>query len=154
MRPKPEDWKAKLKELGIRRARAPRSKRKPDRRKLETGAEGEELAARHLVEGGCSILDRNVRYPGGELDLVAEDGSDLVFVEVRTRRTGACGGALESVTATKRARVIRAARLWLARHPRAAVRPVRFDVVAVDGEPPAVTWLRGAFDGEGRAGRG
>ena len=154
MRPEPEDWKAKLKALGIRRLRAPRARREPDRRKLETGAGGEELAARHLVEQGCSILERNVRYPGGELDLVAEDGNDLVFVEVRTRRTGACGGALESVTARKRGRVVRAAKIWLVRHPRTAGRSVRFDVVAVDGDPPAVTWLRGAYDGEGRAGRG
>ncbi len=146
MTSEPEDWKAKLKALGIRRTRNARPPLEPDRRRLETGAGGEELAARHLVEGGCSILDRNVRYPGGELDLVVEDGSDLVFVEVRTRRTGACGGALESVTKTKRARVIRAARLWLVRHPRAAGRPVRFDVVAVDGEPPALEWIRGAFD--------
>lgn len=151
MRPEPEDWKAKLKALGIRRSRVPRVKREPDRRKLETGAGGEELAARHLVEAGCRILDRNVRYPGGELDLVAEDGNDLVFVEVRTRKTPSAGSALESVTAGKRARVVRAARLWLVKHPRLAARPVRFDVVAVEGNPPAVTWLRGAFDGEGRA---
>lgn len=142
----PEDWKARLKALGIRRTRKARAPRDPDRRKLETGFGGEELAARHLVEAGCSILDRNVRYPGGELDLVAEDGNDLVFVEVRTRRTGACGGALESVTAAKRARVVRAARIWLVKHPRLAARPVRFDVVAVEGEPPAVEWIRGAFD--------
>jgi putative endonuclease len=149
--PKPEDWKAKLKALGIRRPRVPRAKREPDRRRLETGAGGEELAARHLVEAGCSILDRNVRYPGGELDLVAEDGSDVVFVEVRTRRTPYAGSALESVTAGKRVRVVRAARIWLVKHPRVAARPVRFDVVAVEGNPPAVTWLRGAFDGKGRA---
>ena len=141
-----EDWKAKLRALGIRRPRLPRVKREPDRRKVETGAGGETLAVRHLVASGCSILDRNVRYPGGELDVVAKDGNDLVFVEVRTRRTGACGDALESVTATKRRRVVRAATIWLARHPRAAGAPVRFDVVAVDGEPPVVTWLRGAFD--------
>ncbi len=147
----PEEWKAKLRALGIRRPRLPRARREPDRRKLETGAGGEELAARHLAEGGCSILDRNVRYPGGELDLVAEEGSDVVFVEVRTRRTDSCGGALESVTARKRGRVVRAAEIWLARHPRMKARPVRFDVVAVEGNPPAVTWLRGAFDGKGRA---
>ncbi|MFI5181071.1 MAG: YraN family protein [Thermoanaerobaculia bacterium] len=141
-----EDWKAKLKALGIRRTRRTREAREPDRRKLETGAGGEELAARHLAGSGCSILDRNVRYRGGELDLVAEEREFLVFVEVRTRRTGASGSALESVTARKRARVVRAARLWLARHPREAGRPVRFDVVAVDGEPPTVEWVRGAFD--------
>jgi putative endonuclease len=146
MRPGPEDWKAKLKSLGIRRSRVSGVRRRPDRRKVETGAGGEELAARLLAGGGCSILDRNVRYRGGELDIVADDGDVIVFVEVRTRRTGACGGALESVTATKRARVVRAAKIWLVKHPRHSARCVRFDVVAVDGEAPVVEWIRGAFD--------
>lgn len=147
----PEDWKAKLKALGIRRKPRARAAREPDRRKLKTGAEGEELAARHLGDRGCKILDRNVRFRGGELDLVAEEGESLVFVEVRTRRTGAPGSALESVTKRKQARVVRAAKLWLSRHPREAGRPVRFDVVAVDGDPPCITWIRGAFDVEGPA---
>ncbi len=150
----PEDWKARLKALGIRRPRRVRPPREPDRRRLDTGSAGEELAARHLALRGCEILDRNVRCRGGELDLVALDGESLVFVEVRTRRNRAAGSALESVTPRKQSRVVRAARLWLARHPREAGRPVRFDVVAVEGEPPEVTWLRAAFDARGTGGRG
>jgi putative endonuclease len=141
-----EDWKKRLKGLGISRRRRAAPAAAPDRRRVETGRAGEEIAARHLEERGLAILERNVRFPDGELDLVAEEAGVLVFVEVRRRTGGGAGSAAESVTARKRARVVRAARRWLARRPRQAARPVRFDVVAVEGEPPAVTWIRGAFD--------
>lgn len=140
------DWKRKLKALGIRRTRGAGPKRAVDPRKRDTGRSGEELAARYLAEQGLALLDRNVRFRDGELDLVAEDGPVLVFVEVRRRTSGRKGTAAESVTARKRARIVRAARRWLTRHPREAVRSLRFDVVAVEGDPPEVQWIRGAFD--------
>jgi len=140
------EWKKRLKALGISRRRGGGPKRTPDRRKLETGRSGEELAASHLAERGLAILDRNVRFRDGEIDLVAEDGPVLVFVEVRRRTDAGHGTAAESITARKRARVIRAARRWLSRRPRSAGRDVRFDVVTVDGDPPVVAWIRGAFD--------
>jgi putative endonuclease len=140
------DWKGRLKALGIARRRGAASHRRSDTRRVETGRAGEEIAAAHLEARGLTILDRNVRFGDGEIDLVAEEGQVLVFVEVRRRRTGSAGAAAESVTARKRARVVRAARRWLARRPRRAAMEVRFDVVALDGEPPAVGWIRGAFD--------
>jgi len=139
-------WKGRLKALGISRRREGRATRVPDRGKLETGRGGEEIAALFLAKKGLAVLDRNVRFRNAELDLVAEEGETLVFVEVRRRRSGEPGLAAASVTARKRSRVVRAARLWLSRHPREAARPVRFDVVAVEGEPPSVEWIRGAFD--------
>ena len=142
----PEDWKKRLKALGISRRRGAGPKRAPDRRKLDTGQAGEEIAARFLAERGVTLLERTVRFRDGEIDLVAEDGPVLVFVEVRRRRTGDAGAAAESVTARKRARVVRAARRWMARRPVPAGREVRFDVVAVEGEPPRIDWIRGAFD--------
>ncbi len=141
-----EDWKRRLKALGIvRRRKAPVAGRR-DPRRLETGRGGEEIAAGHLAARGVSILARNVRYRDGEIDLVAEEGPVLLFVEVRRRTGAALGTAAESVTGRKRARIVRAAHRWLSRRPRAAARPVRFDVVAVDGDPPSVTWIRGAFE--------
>jgi putative endonuclease len=140
------DWKKKLKALGIARRRGGGPPPRRDTRRVETGRGGEEIAASHLTERGLTILDRNVRFGDGEIDLVAEEGPVLVFVEVRRRRTGNAGTAAESVTARKRARVVRAARRWLSRHPRDSRRPLRFDVVALDGEPPVVEWLRQAFD--------
>ena len=107
------------------------------------GAEYEALAARHLEAQGLRIVDRNVCFRGGELDLVADDGGTVVFVEVRFRRSAAFGDASESVALRKQQRLVRAAELYLARHPERAQRPCRFDLVAIDGE--RLEWLRDAF---------
>ena len=144
-----DDWKRKLKALGLGRRRhspgtAPAGPR--DLRRVEAGRAGEDAAAALLSEGGLHVLARNVRYRNGELDLVAEDGSVLVFVEVRRRRSGERGTAAESVTASKRARVVRAARRWLVENPRFASREIRFDVVALQDQPVSLEWIRGAFD--------
>jgi len=122
----------------------------PDLRKMESGRGGEALASSHLEENLLSILARNVRYPNGELDIVADDLGTTVFVEVKRRRDAALGAPAEAVTRTKRLRVVRAARRWLAAHPSRA-RSVRFDVVAVLGDPPAVTWIKDAFGADGGA---
>jgi putative endonuclease len=106
------------------------------------GERGEEAAARYLEEHGLRIVARNFRTRMGEIDLVAQDGDVLVFVEVRLREDARFGGAAASVGPAKQRRLAAAARLYLARlgrEPRC-----RFDVVAVErGEPQ---WLRGAFD--------
>ena len=111
------------------------------------GAEYEALAARHLEAQGLRVLERNVSFRGGELDLVAEHGSTLVFVEVRYRGNASFGDASESVEIRKQRRLVRAAELYLARHPERARRPCRFDVVAFDGE--RLEWLRDAFRADG-----
>ena len=76
-----------------------------------TGAAAEDLAARLLKRRGYSILARNVKSKVGEIDIVADDGGVLCFVEVRARRDGT---AAESVGATKRRRLMRAAEQYLA----------------------------------------
>ncbi|WP_062377215.1 YraN family protein [Demequina pelophila] len=94
------------------------------------GRFGEEYAARRLVEQGWTLLDRNWRCEHGEIDLVGLDGGALVVVEVKTRRSEACGGALEAVTPAKVARLRRLAGAWLEAQPR-AFPSVRIDVAAV-----------------------
>jgi putative endonuclease len=148
--PEGEDWKKRLKSLGIVRKKSPRRTKEEraigkDLRKVEGGRIGEDIACSLFEENSLRILDRNVRYPGGEIDIVALDGETTVFVEVKRRRDGALGTPAEAVTRTKRARVVRAARRWLAAHP-ARAGSVRFDVVAIRDDSPAVEWLRGAFD--------
>jgi putative endonuclease len=179
-----EDWKKRLKSLGIVRKKRKRGEKKEDSlgredgeggagasgshrgdtaaagplsfeeipggslrtlQKVRTGKEGEDMACALLAENSLLVLDRNVRYPDGEIDIVALDGATTVFVEVKRRRDGALGTPAEAVTRTKRARVVRAARRWLAAHP-ARAGSVRFDVVAIQDDSPAVEWLRGAFD--------
>ena len=81
---------------------------------LEIGRAAEAAAARHLERAGYRILGRNFRARVGEIDLVAMDGPALAIVEVRYRASDRCGGGAASITAAKRRRIVRAARVLLA----------------------------------------
>jgi len=105
---------------------------KDGRRRL--GAFGERLAAAHLAAKGYRILARNHRCREGEIDIVAQDGETLVFVEVRTRRGDALGGPAESVTARKEARLVAAATAYVQALPQLPAGQ-RIDVVAVQLSP-------------------
>ena len=107
------------------------------------GMRAEELCAELLRKAGLRILARNWRCRLGEIDLVAEEGATLVFAEVRLRRGGAFGGAAESITSAKRARLLAAARLYLAGR---AGTDCRFDVLLLDQLAPArIRWICNAF---------
>lgn len=109
------------------------------------GQGGEQLARELLVRRGLVILDANWRCRIGELDLVALDGDDLVFVEVKTRRSTAFGHPAEAVTARKLARLRQLAGAWIAEHEVRAA-GLRIDVVAIldaPGQPVRVEHLRG-----------
>jgi putative endonuclease len=107
------------------------------------GAAAEELAAQYLAERGLRLIGRNFRVRGGEIDLICRDGATVVFVEVRLRRRSDYGGAAASITAAKQAKIVMAARHWLARHGNAVC---RFDCVLLDGEH--IEWLRDAFSAD------
>lgn len=98
--------------------------------KRALGAYGESLAARHLVDQGMVLLDRNWRCPAGEIDLVLRDGGVLVVCEVKTRSSLACGTPHEAVTAAKVARMQELARRWQEDHDVEAP-DVRLDMVCV-----------------------
>lgn len=114
------------------------------------GQSGEEEAARYLRKKGYRILDRNVRFPLGEIDIVARQGGVIRFIEVRTRR-GQEGAlrALESVDSRKQRRLVRLASWYLKERNLAGCR-VRFDVVAVSfcGAAASVTVIRDAFEAD------
>jgi putative endonuclease len=99
--------------------------------KAELGRRGEDLAAGHLVARGLTVLARNWRCRGGELDLVLTDGDRLIVCEVKTRSGTGYGLPAEAVTAAKAARIRRLAQTWLAEHRVRRWLEVRFDVVAV-----------------------
>lgn len=96
---------------------------------------------------GFRILARNVRLAGAEIDVVAEEGGEIVFVEVRSRSSVRLGGPLETIGAVKRGRIARAAQVYLARLGRSAS-PARFDVVGVEWSEgrASCTHVRGAFE--------
>jgi putative endonuclease len=88
------------------------------------------LAAEELARRGYRIIEQNFFTRYGEIDLIAEDEQDLVFVEVKTRRGNAYGLPEEAVTAQKQQKLILAAACYLERHDWAN-RSWRIDVVAV-----------------------
>lgn len=114
--------------------------------RLETGRKAEELAAAFLRAKGLAVLERNFRVKVGEIDIVARDGDEVVFVEVRARASREFGGAAASVGGAKRRRLIRAARLWL--QARGWDGACRFDVVALDGG--RLEHLPAAFEADSR----
>lgn len=117
-------------------------------RKNELGRRGEELAREFLVQSGYSILAVNYRSRHREIDIIAEEGGDLVFVEVKTRTGNDFGTGLEAITASKRAHIIRAAAEYI-HEQQAAMRTCRFDAVEVnldeDGGLIDIDLVQGAF---------
>ncbi len=113
--------------------------------RVAQGSTAENLACQYLETRGLVLVARNVRYRGGELDLIMREGETLVFVEVRSRRQSSYGTPAETVTPIKQQRLIHAASLYLQRQ--ALDLPCRFDVVAIlqDGSAPRIDWIRDAF---------
>jgi putative endonuclease len=99
----------------------------PRRGRERAGRRAEAIAAWWLRLKGFSLLATRWRTKVGEIDLVARRGDVVVFVEVKRRATLAA--AAEAVSATNRARVVRAAAQYLARHPELAACTARFDAV-------------------------
>lgn len=114
----------------------------------ELGETGEQLAARELERRGYAILARRYRTRYGEIDIVAEEGPTIVFVEVKARGGDEFGSPAEAVTPWKQRRLGAMAVDYLARR-RVTGRPCRFDVVTVafDAERNvSVEVIAGAFD--------
>lgn len=111
--------------------------------KREKGFYYEQVAADYLKKKGYRILARNFYTYFGELDLVAQDGAYLVFVEVKYRADQSKGNPLEAVTAAKIRHIRRSAQVFLLRGGYPADTPCRFDVVGILGE--TITHISNAF---------
>jgi putative endonuclease len=96
---------------------------------LLTGKRGEHLALDHLKELGWTILDRNIAFTGGELDIVALERNELVVVEVRTRSEGWMQSGEDSVGPRKLRRLVRTGQKYV--DSRRWEGPWRIDVLAV-----------------------
>ena len=118
------------------------------------GLEWEEFAAAFLRNAGLHILAQRYTCRLGEIDLIADDGETLVFVEVRFRGNDICGRAAASVTRAKQRRILRAANHFIMCHSAFAERPMRIDVFAIDASkgrrdrPPQTEWIRGAISAD------
>jgi putative endonuclease len=101
------------------------------RDRKDTGDKGEELVAAHLQGKGYRIARRNYRCSLGEIDIIAEDGDEIVVIEVRTRRMPCLVRPEETITRAKAARLVRLAEHYLDSTGQEE-RPWRVDVVAVE----------------------
>jgi len=111
------------------------------------GKLGEDLAVAELERRGYAILARRYRRRGGELDIVARDGTTVVFVEVKTRDGDEFGDGNDAVTPLKQRRMTQTAVDYMMRHRLTGV-ACRFDVVSirVDAGQPSIEVVQNAFD--------
>ena len=112
---------------------------------IKHGAQAEQLAAQFLQQQGLKLVAQNYRSRFGEIDLIMQDGTMLVFIEVRLRRNAGFGGAAASIDTHKQQRIIRTAQQYLASLARTP--PCRFDAVLLDDMQGCnMQWLKNAFD--------
>jgi putative endonuclease len=108
---------------------------------LVRGLQAEEQAAQYLKKQGILIVERNYRCKGGEIDLIAKQGKQIIFVEVRSRLSSEFGSAADSITHRKQQRIILAARRYLLSYPSVPI--CRFDAILFDAGK--LTWLKNCF---------
>lgn len=107
------------------------------------GASYEAYMADYLRARGFVILEQNYRCRQGEIDIIARDGTYLVFIEVKFRRTKAAGISLEAIDWKKAARIRKAALYYLYSHHLPEETRCRFDAAGIDGK--TVTYIKNAF---------
>lgn len=114
----------------------------------QQGNHWERVAETFLNRRGLKTLERNFQVRCGEIDLILKDANTLVFTEVRYRVNSYRGSGADSVTLTKQGRIVRAAQLYLLRHPAYLDAACRFDVVSIGSEEgrTRLNWIRNAFD--------
>ncbi len=113
----------------------------------KTGETGEAIALSHLRSNGYTIIDRNYTCSIGEIDIVATNEGDVVFIEVKSRRSDYFGSPAEAVTINKQKKISKVA-LFYMKEKNLVGRSARFDVVAVMLVPgePVVEIFQNAFE--------
>lgn len=103
-------------------------------KRLKFGREGEEVAVAFLKKNGYRILEKNFRAKFGEIDVIAEQNSTVVFIEVKARADHQYGHPFNAVTPSKQRKIIQVAQSYLAKH-QLMENPARFDVVGLTVDP-------------------
>lgn len=114
--------------------------------KILTGKYGELLARRYLRKQGYAILASNAKTPTGELDIIAKDGGQYVFIEVKTRTNDRFGTPAQAVDDRKRKKMIQGALFYLKELP--SLPSARFDVIAItlQGQNKGIVHIKDAFE--------
>lgn len=116
--------------------------------RYDLGTRGEITAWSFLEKKGLQILEKNFRCPLGEIDIVAQQGRRVRFVEVKTRTSERYGAPEEAVTLTKQKKIIRLAQWYLKARKKEDL-PISFDVIAItprEGQLPSIRYIPDAFD--------
>jgi putative endonuclease len=121
---------------------------KTEGRLQRIGKWGEDLAAQYLIGQGYTLLARNLRTPYGEIDLVMQDGREMVFVEVKARTSRSLGNPEISVTPAKQRHLVDSVEYYFQQHPE-LVCDWRVDVIAIQGKlgtsEPEIVWFKNAL---------
>ncbi|MDA8169261.1 MAG: YraN family protein [Nitrospiraceae bacterium] len=112
----------------------------------ELGSRAEDRAADFLRKRGLKILHRNYRLRQAEIDIIAQDGPAIVFVEVKARRGSSFGSPSEAVDSRKQKKIREAALHYLATHKASEDAPARFDVIAIG--PEGIEHIMDAFEAD------
>ena len=110
------------------------------------GQYAEQFACSYLQEQSLSLIEKNYRSKYGEIDLIMQDVHHIVFIEVRARKKDHYGSALESITKTKRQKIIKTALCFLQEKNWINKMNCRFDVVVFDEKN--IEWFKNAFSVE------
>jgi putative endonuclease len=102
------------------------------------------LAADYLVQKGAKVLEKNFRDHYGEIDIIARDGRDIVFVEVKAKSTHLYGHGFEMVSARKQNKIKRTAQAYLLQENISSETSIRIDVVSIDLADRKITWFKNA----------
>jgi len=109
------------------------------------GKWGEDVATEYLTQKGCEIIGRNVRTPYGEIDVIAQQGDIIIFVEVKTRTTNKMGLPEASITPRKQEHMIACAEHYAVENE---IDHWQIDVISIEGKPgstPKVTYFENAI---------
>jgi len=117
-------------------------------KKRDLGKRGEDIAITFLKKQKYRILQRNFRTHLGEIDIIAQDGDTVVFVEVKTRERDTFGEPFESVNYHKKRRLIKVASIYLKRFR--DIPPCRFDVISITFRDniPHLHLIKDAFEAD------
>ncbi|WP_119344211.1 YraN family protein [Facilibium subflavum] len=107
------------------------------------GAQAEEKALQFLQTKGFCLIQRNFTTPLGEIDLIGRLENQLLFVEVKQRKNGQFGTALEMVTYQKQQKIRKASMIFLQKNVKYQCLPCRFDVISITADK--LDWIQAAF---------
>lgn len=113
--------------------------------RIKAGKDAEQSARKFLEKKRLTFITSNFHSRWGEIDLIMQDGKELVFIEVRARSHNSHGGAAQSVDTRKQSKLIKTAQFYLQKHSATAF--CRFDVIAIEGNAATTEpiWYKDAF---------